>query len=57
MNFSSLDFNITCSFKKTGIDLLWNLKDESHVSITPSSLNTFSYLAPNLHHHVSLILM
>ena len=41
INLFSFGFSIICSFKKNGMDLFRNLKDESYMSITPSNLNTF----------------
>ena len=43
INCFSLGFSITCSFKKNGMDLFRNLKDESHMSITPSKLKYILY--------------
>ena len=41
MSFLSFGFNTTHSFEKNGIELFRNLKDEPHMSITPSNSNTF----------------
>ena len=55
INFFSVALGISYSFEKNGMDLFRNLKDESHMSVTPSNSNTFSCLTPNLHFHIFLI--